>query len=86
MQIKYSKSSLKFLSKLDKKSIMRIKTAISGLTLEPPEGDIKTMEGFTDNRKRLRVGHWRIIFKYDKENEIEILLIIDIGNRGDIYK
>ena len=37
-------------------------------------------------RKRLRVGSWRIIYRYGAENEIKILFIIDIGNRGDIYK
>ena len=86
MIIKYSKDSLKFLSKLDKKSVIRIREAISGLTLDPPKGDIKLMQGYTDNRKRLRVGSWRIIYKYDSENSVEILFIIDIGNRGDIYK
>ena len=86
MIIKYSKDSLKFLSKLDKKSVTRIREAIAKLTLDPPEGDIKLMQGYTDNRKRLRVGSWRIIYKYDSENSVEILFIIDIGNRGDIYK
>lgn len=86
MVIKYSKDSLKFLSKLDKKSVIRIREAIAKLTLDPPEGDIKLMQGYTDNRKRLRVGSWRIIYKYDNENSVEILFIIDIGNRGDIYK
>ena len=86
MVIKYSKDSLKFLSKLDKKSVARIRAAIQDLTLIPPMGDIKVMQGYSDNRKRLRVGSWRIIYKYGVENEIEILFIIDIGNRGDIYK
>lgn len=86
MVIKYSKDSLKFLSKLDKKSVNRIRAAIEDLTLNPPKGDIKVMQGYTDNRKRLRDGTWRIIFKYGVEGEIEILFIIDIGNRGDVYK
>ncbi len=86
MVIKYSKDSLKFLSKLDKKSVNRIRSAIQDLTLTPPKGDIKIMQGYTDNRKRLRVGSWRIIYKYGAEDEIEILFIIDIGNRGEIYK
>ncbi len=59
-QIKYSKDALKFLSKLDKKSIIRIREAIFGLTTTPPTGDIKTMQGYLDGRKRLRVGSWRI--------------------------
>lgn len=86
MKIKYSKDALKFLSKLDAKSVKRIRTAIQGLTLNPPVGDIKVMQGYTDSRKRLRVGSWRIIFKYGDENEVEVLFVIDIGNRGDIYK
>lgn len=86
MVIKYSKDSLKFLSKLDNKSVDRIRTAIHGLTLAPPTGDIKTMQGYNDNRKRLRVGSWRVIYRYGVESEIEILFILDIGNRGDIYK
>lgn len=86
MIIRYSKDALKFLAKLDKKSVTRIRDAINGLTLEPPVGDIKLMQGYTDNRKRLRVGSWRIIYKYGAEAQVEILFIIDIGNRGDIYK
>ena len=86
MLIKYSRDAVKFLDKQPKKTVARIREAISKLTLNPPEGDIIVMQGYTDNRKRLRIGSWRVIFKYDTENHIEILLIIDIGNRGDIYK
>ena len=45
MIIKYSKDSLRFLSKLDRKSVTRIRTSIEGLTLTPPVGDIKPMQG-----------------------------------------
>lgn len=86
MKIKYSKDSLKFLSKLTPKSVERIREAIRQLTLTPPKGDIKVMQGYTDGRKRLRVGSWRVIYRYGMEQEIEILYVIDIGNRGDIYK
>ncbi len=86
MIIKYTKDALKFLAKLDKKSVLRIRKAIDGLTLTPPQGDIKPMQGYDDGTKRLRVGSWRIIYRYGVEAEIEILFIIDIGNRGDIYK
>ena len=86
IKIKYSKDALKFLSKLDKKSIQRIRAAVEGLTLKPPVGDIKPMQGYNDGRKRLRVGSWRIIYRQENEQTVEIIFVIDIGNRGDIYK
>ncbi|MBR4911125.1 MAG: type II toxin-antitoxin system RelE/ParE family toxin [Clostridia bacterium] len=86
VKIKYSKDALKFLSKLDKKSVERIRSAIAGLTADPPAGDIKTMQGYNDGRQRLRVGSWRVIFRYENEETIRIIFVIDIGNRGDIYK
>jgi len=83
---KIFKRCAKFLSKLDKRSVDRIREAIAGLTANPPQGDIKLMKGFSDGRKRLRVGGFRVIYRIDSENKMEILFIIDIGNRGDIYK
>ena len=86
VKIRYSRDAIKFLGKQPKKNVERIREAISKLTKNPPEGDIVPMKGYTDDRKRLRIGSWRIIFKNTTEGKFEILLIIDIGNRGDIYK
>ncbi len=83
MQIKYSKESLNFLAKTDEKTRSRIRNAIYDLTKDPPEGDIKLMQGFADGRKRLRVGIYRVIFNVENTDTIKI---IDIGSRGDIYK
>lgn len=86
MNIQYSKDSLKFLAKADKQTVDRIREAVKGLTVKPPVGDIKIMQGYNDGRQRLRVGKYRIIYKYELDGTIEILYIIDIGSRGDIYK
>lgn len=86
MQIAYSKVVLKFLAKLDKKSALRIRDAVKGLTHQPPERDIKLMQGFSDGRKRLRIGSWRVIYRVDTDGVVTILNIIEIGNRGDVYK
>lgn len=51
----------------------------------PPKGDIKTLQGYTDGRQRLRVGKYRIIYNF-LGSEIEILYIFDVDSRGDIYK
>ena len=85
-RIQYSKDALKFLSKLDKKSVARIREGIAGLALTPPSGDIKLLQGYTDGRKRLRIGSWRVIYKQVSEYLVEVIYVIDIGNRGDIYK
>lgn len=62
-KIIYSKNALKFLSKLDKKSVERIRAAIEGLAYNPPVGDIKVMQGYHDGTMRLRVGAWRVIYR-----------------------
>ena len=80
------KNAMKFLNKLDKRSVLRIVAGIEGLTLKPPAGDIKVMQGLKDGTMRLRVGSWRVLYRYGEENALEILLVLDIGNRGDIYK
>ena len=86
VKIRYSKDALKYLEKQTKKNVAQIREAVSLLTKNPPEGDIALLQGYSDGRKRLRVGSWRIIFKNTTENNVEILFVIDIGNRGDIYK
>lgn len=73
----YSKKAVKFLKKQDKSTQKRLVNAISKL---PLEGDIKKLQG-TDGY-RLRVGNFRVLFDV---NGI-IIDIIDIGNRGQIYK
>lgn len=76
-QIIYSKKAVKFLKKQDKPTQKRLITAIGKL---PLEGDIKKLQGIEGYR--LRVGDFRILFDV---NGI-IIDIIDIGNRGQIYK
>lgn len=86
-EVRYSKSAEKFIKTRDAKEKLRIKTMINdNLRQLPATGDIKPLEGYTDGRKRLRLGSIRIIFRYDENNTLLILSILDIGNRGDIYK
>lgn len=86
MEIEYSKKAKKFIESQDRPTKQRLKEAIEGLTETPPKGDIKLLQGYSDGRKRLRVGKYRIIYNYNEKNEIEILLILNIDSRGDIYK
>lgn len=86
MEIQYEKSAIKYLKALQKPQRELILQGIEKLTHKPAEGDIKKMSGYKDGRYRLRIGKYRVIFKYLNDTEIEILCIMDIGSRGDIYK
>jgi mRNA interferase RelE/StbE len=77
MEIRYSKHAVKFLKRQDKPTQERLLTAIGKL---PYEGDIKRLQGA--DGYRLRVGTYRVLFDVNGL----ILDIIDIGNRGQIYK
>ena len=86
MEIQYEKAAVKYLKGLQKPQRDLILDAIEKLTHKPAEGDIKKMSGYKDGRYRLRVVKYRIIYKYLTNNEIEVLCIMDVGSRGDIYK
>lgn len=86
MQIEYARKAVKYIESLDKPTKQRIKAGIEKLTENPPTGDIKTLQGYSDGRKRLRIGKYRIIYNYKQNGVIEILYIMNIDTRGDIYK
>ena len=86
MSIEYSKSADKAIERMDKAMKQRIRAGIEGLTVRPPMGDVKPMEGKPEGRYRLLVGGYRVIFTYRQDGTMEILYIIDIGSRGDVYK
>jgi mRNA interferase RelE/StbE len=86
-EVRYSKAALKFIKSRTPKEKQHLKAIIEeNLKVLPPKGDIKPLQGFSDGRKRLRVGGVRIIFTYDTDGKLLVLSIIDIGNRGDVYK
>lgn len=86
MEIRYSKAAVKAINGMDKATKERIRVGILGLTQKPPQGDIKPLQGYHDGRCRLRVGGYRIVYKFGVDGQVEILYIINIGPRGDIYK
>ena len=87
MSIEYSKQAAKFIATQDKNTKQRIKRGIEGLINIPPTGDIKLLQGYTNKTYRLRLGKYRIIYRYDIDTKQQrILFISDIDSRGDIYK
>lgn len=86
MQISYSKSAAKVINSLDKDTKLRIKQGIEGLTEAPPKGDIKMMQGYNPPLYRLRIGKYRVLYECNTVGGKQVLMIKDIGSRGDIYK
>lgn len=79
MKITVSKTFYKSLGKYDNKLQQQITNAVEKL----PNGDIKKLKGNnTPILYRLRVRDVRIVFTMN----LESIHLIDIDNRGDIYK
>lgn len=79
-KIEFEKAALKFLQKQDKPTRTRLIKAISEL---PNGTDIKRLQGY-DNLYRMRVGNIRVLFSI--KEELRIINVENIDNRGDVYK
>ncbi len=79
-QIIIKKKAKKFIDKLPINERKRIVSAIEQL---PNGEDIKKLKGH-DDLLRLRVGSYRIVYSVDHGKLI--VYVIDVDNRGDIYK
>ncbi len=78
-RIKFERAAQKFLDKQDKRQRLRLYKAVYKL----PDGtDIKKLRGH--NLYRLRVGNYQILYMID--DEIYLINIENIHNRGDVYK
>lgn len=82
--LRYRKAALKGLRKLPAKQRRQMAEALQAIA------DGQTVQGLDiqplKNRtgQRLRIGQWRAIYEL-QESEL-IVLVLDVGPRGDIYK
>ena len=74
------KKAQKFIEKLPKQDKLRIVSDIQRL---PNGEDIKPLKGHK-GLYRLRIGNYRIIYTVDHGQLI--VFVIDVDNRGDVYK
>ena len=79
-RIEYERQAKKFLESRTKVEQERILSAISML---PDCPSVIKLQGY-ERRYRLRVGDYRVI--YDKYDDYLLILVLKIGNRGDVYK
>ena len=82
-KILISRSALKELKSIPKNERKAIKDKISKLAYFPlARLDVKKLKGY-HNVYRLRVGDYRIVFEYIKEERT--IKILKVGKRGSIY-
>jgi mRNA interferase RelE/StbE len=80
MTVILRKTAVKYLDHLPEPIKGQITAALTDLSEEPPEGDIKPMTG-QPGYFRLRVGSYRVLFKIENNN----IFVIHISPRGQAY-
>ncbi len=78
--IEFDKQAIKDLSKLSPKLRKQIVNALERLDNDNSSGDVKKLKGI--EFYRLRVGNYRVIFKFEKNS----IHVINILPRGSAYK
>lgn len=83
--VKFRKSAAKYYAKLTPKLKYRVNEIIERLSENPYEVvDIKPLEGTNKETFRIRIGSLRLL--YQVRNEELVIIVLDLGPRGDIYK
>lgn len=67
---------------IDRETALRLLKALARF-LETDAGNVKQLEGYDPPRYRLRVGDWRLIFRNQSEDAIEV---IRVRNRREVYR
>ena len=82
--MKYKRAALKSMSKLPKHVRLKIAAELEAIVLDPYsyQGDWRQLSG--SPHWRLRVGGYRAICAIEKN--VLLLIVLNVGPRGDIYK
>lgn len=83
-EVEISETAEKSLEKIPKKDRLRIIEKIDALEQDPrPVGSLK-LKGYKESMYRIRSGVYRVI--YTIKEEMLIVLVLEIGHRGEIYR
>jgi mRNA interferase RelE/StbE len=83
-EVLYKKRALKGLARMPAAQRERAREALALLAANPDrqDQDVKPLHGRTGFR--LRIGDWRLIYEVDRGRLV--ILVVEIGPRGDVYK
>jgi len=80
----FKRKAAKTLARIPRSTRERIRTALTVLSADPDTQSLDVKPLYGRNGFRLRVGGWRVIYEVIRGRLI--ILVLEIGPRGDIYK
>lgn len=83
-QVAYKRQAIKVLARMSAVDRRRILGALAKLALAPDGAGLDTKRLQGRDGYRLRVGDWRVI--YEVQGARLVILVLQIGSRGDVYK
>ncbi len=83
-RVQISKGALKVLGRLPRDLRQRIDRQIRSLSEDPRPSGCVMLKGEDHQFYRIKVGGFRIIYAF-REEEL-VILVIEIGPRGDVYR
>ena len=82
-EIQFTRAAERGLASLPKADLRRVDAAILGLADDRHPPGSKKLQGEED-LYRIRVGDYRVIYKVEAERLV--VLVVNVGNRRDIYR
>lgn len=70
------------LRSIDRETAMRLLKSLARY-LATESGDMKQLKGFDPPLRRLRVGHWRLVFRTIDQESIQV---VRVQNRRKVYR
>jgi mRNA interferase RelE/StbE len=82
--LRYRKAAIKALARMPASRRQQFEAAFERLVRDPdaPELDVRPLTGRSGYR--LRIGRWRAL--YHRDDEALVILVLEVGSRGDVYK
>jgi mRNA interferase RelE/StbE len=81
--IEWSQKAQKDVAALQPQLKRRIQAKLVELAQDKPNVDVKKLRGYV-SRYRLRVGDYRILFEFDPE--LMVILVMDVDHRKQVYR
>ncbi|WP_367618916.1 type II toxin-antitoxin system RelE family toxin [Achromobacter xylosoxidans] len=82
--LKLTKSACKFFENLPAKQFRQVMQKVLSLLDDPLPNDTKKLQGAKDGERRVDIGEYRIVYRYD--DDIVYIDVIDKRNDGQAYK